>query len=276
MRCFALEQHLNTKRIRCRSVSLVYHLRSLPLNVVLFTLFLLFSSGLVRSAENDTHYFFDVSSSWGSITTWSSYSSHDAGDVYVTQANANNGNWSYIGLGCTKNSSATATMGSTVATTYPTKKITVHVAMYRDANYLSITSAKIYVYSSYNSSSHAYSSQVDVIDVISQYTAETNSSAITIEATPTSGTTWSSGVYFQLQLGVSNSHTGDKAKAHRTGIDKFFATEGASAGSTKTLPYLNLPFCPFCHFCARISTIYVLLINTHEIAGFLLFSSIID
>ena len=197
--------------------------------------------GNAWGAENDTHYFFDVSSGWGTNTTWSGYSNHEADDVYLTSANANNGSWNYVGLGCSKNSSATPTMGTIVATTYPSKKVTVHVAMYRDDNKLSITSAKIYVYGSYNSSTHAYTNKIDEIDVASQYTAANNSDAITINASPTSGTYWNSGVYFQLTIGVTNSHTGSSGKAHRTGIDLFYATE-AAAGSTKTLVLLDIAF----------------------------------
>lgn len=141
----------------------------------------------------------------------------------------NNKGWAYVKMSPGKKSSGedaaktgTGHVGTTTATISPTSSLTIHIV----ANTMSsISSSTLYVYSSYSSSANSwasvYSNQIDAVTI-----PTSNIAAGNLVITPSSGSTWQSGVYFVLEINMTNSTTSSKG----IDIDKIFATTGSTSG----------------------------------------------
>lgn len=168
---------------------------------------------------------FDVTtaSNWGtSNSTYSStvWSSNDC--IFAYAANNNKG-FAHVRLGGKNISGVDAYIATTTATTIQTKQLDVTVAQAYSNGGLTINSITLYVYGTYNSSTKAYSNEVEHISYdVSKYAAGT------MTFKPSSGDYWNSGVYFKLVYNVSNSST---SKNYGTDVSKLVAKEYTSGGT---------------------------------------------
>ena len=167
----------------------------------------------------------ETSSNTYSSTIWSSN-----GCIFVQASNYQKG-WAYVRLGGKSLTKVDAYIGTTTATTIRTKQLDVTVEQAKSNNSLTINSITLYVYRSYNSSTKAYSDEVEHISYkVSDYAAGT----MTFETA--SDDYWDSGVYYKLVYNLSNSKTTN----YGTDVSKLVAKEYTGGGSTPSITASNI------------------------------------
>ena len=175
----------------------------------------------VNASAGETHTLFDVSTSSNWETSSSNYSNTWTSNNCVFTGGANNNKgWAYVRLGGKSLTNADRTIGTTVATTYPTSSVDITVVTLKSNSNLVINSVTFKVWGSYNSETKVFSSEVDSISLTNSYAATT----LTVE--PSSDDYWDTGVYFQLVVNVTNSKTSN----YGTDISKLIATEADTGG----------------------------------------------
>lgn len=163
--------------------------------------------------------------------TWDiAANTNSSGNVACKVYHATSNDVAYLCFGGKNFTGEDAYLGTKSATSVPVASVSVKILKVTNKAkpLISINSAKLYVYGSYNSGTNTYSNQIDCVDFTSSYAANT-----TVPISPTSGSAWASGVYFKLVLNITNTDTGNN---DYTSIEYMKATEG----STKTLSSIAL------------------------------------
>lgn len=200
---------MKTKNFKFKSMALV--------------LFALVLSSNVWGADGDIHTLIDFSKTGNlghsSYTdTWTiAANKNSSGNVACAVGYATSNNVAFICFGGKNISNKDTYLGTTTATTYPSKSCKINVLKLTNKNKITINSVKLYVYSD-----NAYSKQIDCVDITSSYTANTE-----VTVTPTSGT-WPTGSYFKLVINVTNTDTGTN---DYTSISYLKLVEGSAAPS---------------------------------------------
>ncbi len=163
--------------------------------------------------------------------TWDiAANTNSSGNVACKVYHATSNNVTYVCFGGRNFTNLDAYLGTKSATSVPVASVSVKILKVTNkaTPLISINSAKLYVYGSYNSGTNTYSNQIDCVDFTSSYAANT-----TVTISPTSGLAWASGVYFKLVLNITNTDTSNN---DYTSIEYMKATEG----STKTVSSIAL------------------------------------